>query len=262
MKISNFKFLISKPSFLFFYILLIAGLSFAARLLPHFPNFTPVGALALFVGAYTFKKYWWSLFVPLFAMFLSDLVIGFYDFKLMAVVYGSFFAYAFFGMLVSKKRNFQTMLLGSVGGAVFFYLTTNFAVWLFSSELFYPHTIQGLMMSYTLALPFFKYTILGDIFFTCVFFGAYEFVRARVFSLRDSNERVMGIEPTCPDWQPGALPLCYTRISSFYSSMCRERESDPLRQPLQGCALPMSYRGLKHLYRVGGVGFGPTASSV
>ncbi len=171
MKIFNFQFSISKPSFLFFFILLLSLLSFGVRLLPHFPNFTPIGALALFVGAYAIKKHWWSLFIPLVAMFVSDLFIGFYDFRLMAVVYGSFFVYSLTGMLLVKK-NIGFAFLGSIAGAIFFYLSTNFAVWAFSS--WYPHILGGLLVSYTLALPFFKYTLLGDIFFTGVFFGAYK----------------------------------------------------------------------------------------
>jgi hypothetical protein len=144
----------------------------AVRLLPHVPNFTPVGAFALFVGVFVARKHWWGLLLPLFAMFFSDLFIGFYDLKLMAVVYGSFLVYTGLGMLVSKRRSIATVFLGSIGGATLFYFTTNFAVWLFSS--WYPHTVSGLLLSYTLALPFFKYTILGDLFFTSVLFGVYE----------------------------------------------------------------------------------------
>jgi hypothetical protein len=155
----------------FTFIALLAAV--AVRLLPHIPNFTPLGAFALFVGVFVAKKHWWGLLLPLFAMFLSDLFIGFYDWKLMAVVYGSFLIYTGLGMLVSKRKNIATVFLGSMGGAVVFYLTTNFAVWLFSS--WYPHTVSGLLLSYTLALPFFKYTLLGDLFFTSVLFGVYAF---------------------------------------------------------------------------------------
>lgn len=144
----------------------------AVRLLPHIPNFTPLGAFALFVGVFVVRKHWWGLLLPLVAMFLSDLFIGFYDLKLMAVVYGSFLAYTGLGMLVSRRKSVSMVFLGSIGGATLFYLTTNFAVWLFSS--WYPHTVSGLFLSYTLALPFFKYTLLGDLFFTGVLFGVYE----------------------------------------------------------------------------------------
>jgi hypothetical protein len=143
------------------------------------PNFTPVGALALFVGAYLAPKYRWGLLLPLLLIFVSDLFIGFYDLKLMAVVYGSFLVYTGLGMLVAKRKSIATVFLGSMGGATLFYLTTNFAVWAFSS--WYPHSVSGLLLSYTLALPFFKYTILGDLFFTGVLFGAYELASAFLY---------------------------------------------------------------------------------
>ena len=172
----------------FTFIALLAAV--AVRLLPHIPNFTPLGAFALFVGVFVARKHWWGLLLPLFAMFLSDLFIGFYDFKLMAVVYGSFLIYGVIGKVLGNlvsnpETKFPStpgagmVFLGSVGGAVVFYLTTNFAVWLFST--WYPHTVSGLLLSYTLALPFFKYTLLGDLFFTGVLFGVYELSAAFLY---------------------------------------------------------------------------------
>ena len=145
----------------------------AVRIFPHAPNFTPIGALALFVGAFLARTHKAALLLPLLAMFLSDLFIGFYDVKLMLVVYGSFLVYGVIGMFVTKSRYAG---LGSIGGAVFFYLATNFAVWAFSP--FYSHNIQGLLLSYEMALPFFRFTLLGDVFFSAIFFGAYELVTA------------------------------------------------------------------------------------
>ncbi|OHA72448.1 MAG: hypothetical protein A3A27_01900, partial [Candidatus Wildermuthbacteria bacterium RIFCSPLOWO2_01_FULL_47_18] len=159
----------------------IAVLSFGARLLPHLPNFTPIGALALFAGAYLARKHWWGLLLPLFIMFVSDLFIGFYDVKLMAVVYGSFLLYAFIGRVL-PKQNSLLVFGGALGGAVFFYLATNFAVWMFSP--WYVKSVEGLMLSYTLALPFFRATLFGDLFFTGVFFGAFEFAKAYLFKTR------------------------------------------------------------------------------
>jgi hypothetical protein len=174
--------------FLLGFILLTFIVVVVMRIMPHIPNFTPLGAFALFVGVFVARKHWWGLLLPLFAMFLSDLFIGFYDLKLMAVVYGSFLAYTGLGMLVAKRKSIATVFLGGIGGAILFYLATNFAVWAFST--WYPHTIQGLMLSYTLALPFFKYTLLGDLFFTGVLFGSYEFaihfLRQREFKLSET----------------------------------------------------------------------------
>ncbi|MBI1985014.1 MAG: hypothetical protein HYS60_02830 [Candidatus Wildermuthbacteria bacterium] len=165
--------------FLYFFIAVITLSSFAVRVFPHVPNFTPVGALALFVGVYFIKKHWYGIFLPLALMLFSDSVIGFYDFKLMAVVYLSILGYCAFGMLAAKKMRAGALALCAIGGALLFYLATNFAVWAFSP--WYPHNLQGLMLSYNLALPFFRYTILGDLFFTGVFFGAYEFSRKYLF---------------------------------------------------------------------------------
>lgn len=158
-----------------FLVLFLIGagiLSIVARLLPHPANFTPIAALALFAGVYAAKISKWYLGIPLVAMALSDLFIGVYEWKIMAVVYGSFLAVGLFGLLVAKKKNVGTIILGTLGGSILFYLTTNFAVWAFTNM--YPPTPEGLMMSYTMALPFFRNTILGDLFYTGLFFGAYE----------------------------------------------------------------------------------------
>ncbi|MDP2664765.1 MAG: hypothetical protein Q8O97_02280 [bacterium] len=172
---------ITHSQLLFLFVGSIAVLSFGARLLPHLPNFTPIGALALFAGAYLAKKHWWGLLLPLFIMFVSDLFIGFYDMKLMAVVYGSFLLYALIGKVL-PKQNPMLVLGGALGGAVFFYLATNFAVWMFSP--WYEKSVEGLILSYTLALPFFRATLLGDLLFTGVFFGAFELAKAYLFKTR------------------------------------------------------------------------------
>lgn len=168
--------------FFLWFTIAAALASIAVRLLPHLPNFAPVGALALFAGVYVARKSKWALLVPLGVMFVSDLFIGFYDLKLMFVVYGSFLFYGFFGFLIRNTKHVGTLALATLAGSSFFYLTTNFAVWAFSS--WYPHTLSGLLLSYTLALPFFKYTLLGDLFFTSVLFGVYELAKAYLFKTK------------------------------------------------------------------------------
>lgn len=148
-------------------------LSIGGRLVLHAPNFTPMGAFALFVGAYLAAKNKWLLLLPMGAMAISDILIGSYDWKLMAVVYASFLLYGILGMLAGKRKHPGTVFLATVAGSLIFYLATNAAVWAFSP--WYSHNIQGLLLSYTLALPFFRATLLGDILFSAVFFGAYEF---------------------------------------------------------------------------------------
>ncbi|MEK7510388.1 MAG: DUF6580 family putative transport protein [Patescibacteria group bacterium] len=158
--------------FLFMFLFLGMGLSIATRFLPHPPNFVSIGALSFFVGVYAVKVSRWYLLIPLVVMVVSDMFLGLYDWKIMAVVYMSFLATGLIGFLVARKRNLCTVILGSLGGALLFYLTTNFAVWAFSGM--YPLTPAGLLTSYAMALPFFRNTILGDLFYTGLFFGLYE----------------------------------------------------------------------------------------
>ena len=153
--------------------IIFAGIGVAGRLLPHAANFAPVGALALWSGAYLPKR--WSVVVPLAVMFVSDAIIGFYNPLTMVVVYGSFAAIAWLGWFVREKKTAGGIALASFGGSCLFYLTTNFAVWFSSS--WYPPTLAGLEYCYFLALPFFKNTLLGDFTYAAVFFGTYELAR-------------------------------------------------------------------------------------
>ena len=157
-------------------IILLILIGFTARLFPHVPNFTPIGALALFSGLYLSRK--WAFFLPLVTMFLSDLVIGFYNPAIMLSVYLSFAAVVGIGFLVKRKKQFSTVLLGTLCGSILFFLTTNSAVWAFGTM--YPNSASGLLQSYIMAIPFFKNSLLGDLFYTGVFVGMMEATRSYI----------------------------------------------------------------------------------
>lgn len=150
-------------------ILLLVGVAY--RLFPHPANFAPVAAISLFSGFY-FRRYF--IFIPVFIMLLGDIFLGFYDWKLMVAVYSSFVLVALVGILMRKKRSVVVMIGCSLSGSVLFFLLTNFAVWAFSA--WYPHNFQGLAECFTMAIPFFKNTLLGDLFYTSVIFGCYEWL--------------------------------------------------------------------------------------
>lgn len=142
------------------------------RVLPHPPNFAPIAALALFGGVYLPKKL--ALVLPILAMILSDIFLGFHD--TIVFVYLSFLATIAIGFWLKKKKNFKNILFASLGSSVLFFLVTNFGVWLVSGM--YSKDLSGLINSYFLALPFFRNTILGDIVYTGIFFGGYELVKS------------------------------------------------------------------------------------
>lgn len=146
------------------------------RVLPHAPNFTPIAALAIFSGFYFSKKI--AFILPIAAMIISDIFIGFYEFKIMAVVYLSFIVCVFMGLWLKNNKKWQTILAGPLFSTFIFFLLTNFAVWAFTP--WYDKTFFGISQCYLMALPFLKNTFLGDAFYTAIFFGAYELVKVLI----------------------------------------------------------------------------------
>jgi hypothetical protein len=145
------------------------------RLIPHWPNFTPIAAIALFGGTFLKRKDL-AFLVPVAAMLLSDLVIGFHS--TMLPVYLSFIAIVGFGLLLQRGLTVVNTLSASIGASVLFYLVTNFASWT-SGLMPYPMNAAGLLESYIAGLPFLFNGILGDLFYTSVLFGAVYFATNR-----------------------------------------------------------------------------------
>jgi hypothetical protein len=152
----------------------LIGLDVFARVGPHAWHFTPLAASALFAAA-VFRVRILSLAVPLIAVALSDAALGFYDWRVMAVVYAASVLPAAMALCVGRLRAPIVLLSLAATSSVVFFLATNFAVWAF--EGLYTHDLAGLNACYVAALPFFQYTIAGDLFWTCALFGAYQLVR-------------------------------------------------------------------------------------
>jgi hypothetical protein len=151
--------------------LLILGMIVAAaamRLLPHPSNFTPIGALALFAGAH-FDDKRWAFVVPLAAMFLSDLLIGFHS--EIPVIYGAFVVIVAMGFLLKEKKTPLRVTGASLAAATFFFVVSNFAVWAFDG--LYPITFQGLVTCYIAAIPFFQNWLSGTLVYAAILFGGF-----------------------------------------------------------------------------------------
>lgn len=148
------------------FIALLAG----SRTLPHPPNFTPIMAIALFSGA-IFGTRFWAYAIPIGAMLLSDLFIGFHDLSGVvylslapAVLIGSFFRQM--APLGERRSFFGLKWLGvGLSADLCFFILSNFGVWWLSG--FYEHSVEGLIYCFTLALPFLLNQILG----TATFLG-------------------------------------------------------------------------------------------
>lgn len=153
------------------YFFIIAGV--ILRILPHLPNFAPIAAMALFGGVYLNKKY--ALILPVAVMMISDIFIGFYNPWIMFSVYGSFLLIGLIGLWLKSHKTLPNIIGASLFGSIIFFLVTNFAVWVVPHSL-YPHNLQGLAECYTMGLPFFRNTILGDLFYSGAMFGLMEVV--------------------------------------------------------------------------------------
>jgi len=142
----------------------------AMRLIPHPPNFTPIAAMALFGGAYFASRHL-AFIIPLAAMLLSDLILGFAGIQQTLFIYGSFALIVCLGLWLQNHRSPFAITAAAVTGSVTFFIITNFAVW--SQGLLYPLTFDGLLTSYIMAIPFYANTLAGDLFYTLLLFGGF-----------------------------------------------------------------------------------------
>lgn len=166
-----------KPRFLTIAVLIFA--TAALRLLPHWPNFTPVVPLALFAGAHLQNRYL-AFGVPLAALLLSDIFLGFYP--AMPFVYFGFALSVVIGMFMARRQNATRLFTGALGGGLIFYVLSNFGVW-WTSTL-YPHTLGGCVEAYIAALPFLRNALLGDAVYVVLLFGGFWLAEQRFTSLR------------------------------------------------------------------------------
>lgn len=194
-------------------IIVVAALS--RLLFVMIPNFSPIGAIALFGAAYFSKRYL-AFLIPLAAMWVSDLLINnmvyprmfpeYYDgtfaWGVSWWVYGAFALVVMLGFLLFKRRkaamndsnilddtslkaspriNIKNVAVASLLTAIVFFLITNFGVW--AGGAMYPKTASGLMLCYGAAIPFFWNTLISNFIFSAVLFGGYELLKQRYPSM-------------------------------------------------------------------------------
>lgn len=176
-------------------LLVLSGLILAAaisRLIPHPYNFAPIGAMSLFGAAY-FSDKKLSFILPFVAMFISDLLINnilyasyYQGFTIFTPgflwVYGAIAAIVIAGIFILKKVSVSRILVGSLSASIIFFVISNFGVWL--SDPDYPLTISGLLLCYEMAIPFFQNTIAGDLVYSGVLFGSFEFAKTKIPELK------------------------------------------------------------------------------
>lgn len=152
----------------------LVGLAVFSRMIDHAPNLTAVAAVAMFAGWY-FRGRALALAAPISAMLISDVLIGGYQPLVMLAVYSALAAPVLLGRFFGRERSPAGLLgramLGSFASATLFFVVTNLAVWLASG--YYPRSAEGLLACYAAALPFFRYTLAGDLGYAMLLFGGH-----------------------------------------------------------------------------------------
>ncbi len=153
---------------------LLVGLIVAVRLYSDVPNCAPVAAVAMF-GAFLFSRRSYAIAIPLVAMIIADSMIGFSHIAITLTVYAALLLYPV-GLRRFLRARPSALRVGTcaVSCSLVFFLTTNFAVWVVGG--LYTHTVQGLVQCYTMALPFLRPTLVGDLAWSAMLFGGYALV--------------------------------------------------------------------------------------
>lgn len=168
---------------IFFLLILVAALYRVWDSRPM--GFAPQIAMALFAGSVSKDKRFAFLF-PILSLFVSDLLYQFLYSQGLSTIKGFYSGQLINYLVIASvtivgffinKRNIGHIIFGSLAGAVYFFLMSNFTVWAGGSldinNQPYPRTFNGLLLCYTEALPFFKWSLISTLVFNGVFFGCY-----------------------------------------------------------------------------------------
>jgi hypothetical protein len=185
-------------------ILLVIAMIFIAafsRLIPHLPNFTAVGAMALFGSAYFSKKYL-AILAPIIALWISDLAINnivYAEYNEGFVWFQSYQLYTFLpiilitilGFVLFKKVSPAKVLTGSIASSLIFFAVSNFGTWLSPFSLF-TKDATGLLNTYVAGLPFLRNDFVATVLFSTVLFSSY-YLLTKTFPKLSLNKKAYAI---------------------------------------------------------------------
>lgn len=176
-------------------VLLICLAAAVTRILPHPVNFGPLTAVALFAG---YRLCSWRTAIPivLLSAFLSDVLVNALLYQVVDAQYFlspvtlSIYGFYVAATMASTRLNFKkprTIIGGSLISSILFFLISNGAVWATSTS--YPSGMGGLITSYMAGIPFFPYTLMGDLFYLSVLVLGTSWVERKIPALNSSTEK-------------------------------------------------------------------------
>jgi hypothetical protein len=185
-----------------FAVLLLFMIAVAAMRIPNasqltpWANFTPIGAMGLFGGAY-FSNRWKAVLFPLLTLLASDLIIQslVFDGKYGILysgwywIYGIFILITFIGKWLATKVTVKNVVLAAITASLTHWLLADFTVWAGGGtdlRTMTPLTRDwsGLLQCYIQGFPFMKNFLAGTIVYSGLMFGIFEWMKARNRSLQ------------------------------------------------------------------------------
>ena len=158
-------------------------------------GFAPQWAIAIFSGFLFANHKKWAFALPLLSMFLSDAIYevlhslkmteiqGFYG-KGQIVNYALFALVTCVGFFI-KRFNAIRIGVAAIAAPTFFFILSNFSVWVENTGYLRPKTMTGLMQCYVDGIPFYKTSVMGTLLFSLVLFGTYYF-----FAIKDKQHAI------------------------------------------------------------------------
>jgi len=175
---------LNKSNLLILFVLIVAAALY--RVWDTRPmGFAPQIAMALFAGSVAKDKRFAFLF-PILSLFISDVIYQLLYLNGLSTIKGFYSgqwenylviaSVTVVGFFINKNKVAQ-IFIGSLAGAVYFFLISNFTVWIGGgldiNNQPYPRSFSGLMLCYTEALPFFKWSLISTLLFNGIFFGSF-----------------------------------------------------------------------------------------
>ncbi|NDA61064.1 MAG: hypothetical protein EBX50_03375 [Chitinophagia bacterium] len=171
----------NKSQLIAFLLMLIAAVLY--RAMPGRPwGFAPQWSIALFSGAMFVKDKKWAFIFPFLSLLCSDAIYqvlylngwfpmpGFYGGQWFN--YLLFISVAFFGFFMQSQKPFQ-VIAASLAAPTYFFLVSNFFVWLGGGGFHHPKTFSGLLATYWDGIPFYLNSVISTIIFSCILFSTF-----------------------------------------------------------------------------------------
>jgi len=153
-------------------------------------NFSPVGAMAIFGGAY-FNRKWKAFVFPLLMLLISDFVLHQTVFRKYGNgflyggwywVYGAFAVITIVSRWILTKITIQRFLVSIVVCVLIHWIITDLGVWIGSIR--YPQTLNGYVICLENAIPYEGRFLAGTLLYGIALFGVFEWMKRKYPALQ------------------------------------------------------------------------------